>query len=64
MRNSNQKPAQRYLTINEAAEALCVSTTTIRRWVQQKRLSAVKTTQGRGGRLRIQRDSVERFYDV
>ena len=41
------------LSIEEAADALGISTSTLRRRIQDGRLRAFKTTPGPGGRLRI-----------
>jgi excisionase family DNA binding protein len=43
----------RLLSVEQAADALSVSATTIRRRIQTGQLRAVKTSAGHGGRLRV-----------
>ena len=52
---------QRLLTTREAAGVLRVCTRTVRKWVQGGRLVAMRTHAGRGGRLRIVLQEIERF---
>lgn len=54
----------KFLSVSDAAVELAVSESTIRRWVRQGRLRAVRTSEGRGGRLRILESSVREVYPV
>jgi excisionase family DNA binding protein len=52
---------RRLVTINDAADALAVSTRTVRRYISEGQLEAVRL--GRKT-LRIKVDSLERFIDA
>lgn len=52
---------RRLLSINEAADALAVSTRTVRRYIADEQLDAVRL--GRKT-LRIKVDSIEQFIDA
>jgi excisionase family DNA binding protein len=50
------------LTVSEAAMQLGTSAWTIRRWIAQGHLAASQPA-GRGGRILIRRDAVEKLLD-
>jgi excisionase family DNA binding protein len=51
------------LTVNDAAKRLAVQPETIRRWIRAGKLSAVALGTGRGNRLRIKPEVLERFIE-
>lgn len=48
-----------YLTVNQVADALHVSSTTVRRWIYQGDLRAKKVKTGRNARVLIDKNEVE-----
>jgi len=53
------------LSVGQAADALGISTTTIRRRIREGQLRAMKTSIGHGGRIRIlKRDLVELLAEM
>jgi len=60
-----QKAAElqpQHCTVSEAARLLCRSKATIRRWIAEQRLTAVKLGEGKqNDRLMIERKSVEKI---
>lgn len=48
-----------YLTVNQAAKLLHVSTTTVRRWIYQGSLEARKIKTGRNARVLIRKDDLD-----
>ena len=51
------------LTVNDAAKRLAVQPETIRRWIRAGKLPAVALGIGRGNRLRIKPEVLERFIE-
>jgi excisionase family DNA binding protein len=56
--------SQKLFTPQQAADALNLSLSTIRRWVSKRRINIVKLGRGRGGRNMIPETEVDRIIDA